>query len=504
MHHICKRGLSLRHQVNKDTEKSGKELKIYISDIFDSQKVRTHHLNLISAGCGTGKSYFVFNNLLKHYPDVSPNEVLVVTSRSLTVQQQSNEEDIIEFTGREVPVIKVWNGINDLVDVRSGIRIMTYDKIIRIIKNYSWADNEVLEKVKIIIFDECHTLYSDRFIRNMSMLNVWIRSTLRYTDKIIFGLTATPEIVRDNEKKTGTPINDLFNETIINYRVKQLICTDTQSIGYLLNRKLTDGKVLVMCNSVKNALELKKRIDNAALLTSKDNELATNEMKKIRSYIAKNETLPPTFIDDDGVEKELRVLIATSTAREGYNLRQSSGVKHIVSYFSDSMNLTQIMGRARYDIDTLVVVRHRLVRTNQAALEVLDKERTLFYNFMLNNTDDSWFKRVQHLVQHDFGKVQVIDKTGDSEQFCDFIEKKWALDEDASWEEVKAHKIWKPEDKAEIISAAVKSNLIGIPPKKVTYNMVLRTLADEYGYRVVRKVFRVQGKQVHCRLIYRG
>lgn len=466
--------------------------------------MKPHYLNLISAGCGTGKSYFVSNNLLKHYPDVSPNEVLVVTSRSLTVQQQSNKDDIIEFTGREVPVIKVWNGINDLVDVRTGIRLMTYDKIIRIISNYSWTDNEVLERVKIIIFDECHTLYADRFIKGIDMLNVWIRSTLRYTDKIIFGLTATPEIVRRNERNSGIPINDLFNETIINYRAKQLICTDTQSIGYLLNRKLTDGKVLVMCNSVKNALELKKRIDNAALLTSKDNELATDEMKKIRSYIANNEALPTTFIDDDGVEKELRVLIATSTAREGYNLRQTSGVKHIVSYFSDSMNLTQIMGRARYDIDTLVVVRHMLVRTNQTSLKIIDEERTLFYNFMIDNTDDSWFQKVQHLVQHDFDKVQVVAKTGDSEQFCDFIEKKWALDEDASWEEIKAHKIWKPEDKAEIISAAIKSNLINLPPKKVTYNMILRTLEDKYGYRVVKKVFRVQGKQVYCRLIYRG
>lgn len=466
--------------------------------------MRTHYFNLIAAGCGTGKSYFVCNELLKHYPDVLPNEVLFITSRSLTVQQQSNKEDVIKFTGKETPVIKMWKDFGEPQEIKSGIRIMTYDKVIQVLNMYCMPEKDDLENVKIIIFDECHTLYVDSFMNNMNMLRLWIRLKLESTDKIFFGLTATPEIVRANEEISGIFVNELTDNLLINYRAKKLICTDNRSIGYLLNNQLNNGKTLVMCNSVKNAIDLKSRVNNAAMLVSKNNNLCTDEMIRIRNYIAENEMLPPTFIDDDGTEKELKILITTSTAREGYNLREASGVKNIVSFFSDSMNITQIAGRARYDIDNLVVVKHRLVRTNQISLKTIDNERILFYNFMNDTSDDSWFRTIQHLVQHDFKEVKIITSAGDKNLLLDLVERKWVLDNNASWEEIKNHRIWRQEDKDELTNVAIKSRVIDKQKRNIKFNTVLRFLENQYGYKVVNKVFSIQGKQVRCKLIYRG
>ena len=78
-------------------------------------------------------------------------------------------------------------------------------------------------------------------------------------------------------------------------------------------------------------------------------------MNKIRQHIIKYESFPDNFIDDDGVEKELNVLIVTSTLREGVNLRKNSGVRNIVSCFSDELHIIQFVGRCRYSIDNLIV-----------------------------------------------------------------------------------------------------------------------------------------------------
>lgn len=51
----------------------------------------------------------------------------------------------------------------------------------------------------------------------------------------------------------------------------------------------------------------------------------------IRDYIVENEKLPPTFFfTDSGEERDLDVLVATSTLREGFNLRESSAQYHLM------------------------------------------------------------------------------------------------------------------------------------------------------------------------------
>ena len=199
---------------------------------------------------------------------------------------------------------------------------MTYDKIINILLKKNIEGLETLNRVKVIIFDECHTLFSDaNFIKDMEMLKVWIRDNLYIGNKIFIGLTATPNIIEYYQKEWGVSINKLNDEVLVNYKVKQLHCTDFDTIPYIVTTQI-EGKTMIMCYSYNQCLKLKERIPNSFILTSKSNKKFTKEMNKVRQHIIKYESLPDTFMDDDGVEKELNVLIVTSTLREGVNLRK--------------------------------------------------------------------------------------------------------------------------------------------------------------------------------------
>ena len=64
----------------------------YISDLIQTgDSFSPHCLNLIAAGCGAGKSYFVARHLPKLFPAINPCDMLFVTSRSITVDQQARE-----------------------------------------------------------------------------------------------------------------------------------------------------------------------------------------------------------------------------------------------------------------------------------------------------------------------------------------------------------------------------------------------------------------------------
>ena len=49
-----------------------------ISDLVqDADAFKPHCLNLIAAGCGAGKSYFVAERIASLFPDVAPCDILI-------------------------------------------------------------------------------------------------------------------------------------------------------------------------------------------------------------------------------------------------------------------------------------------------------------------------------------------------------------------------------------------------------------------------------------------
>ena len=133
----------------------------YISDYINFTKADKTKFNIVASGCGTGKTYWVANNVREYLPHIKVSEMLFITSRALIVEQQSKVDGITKFRPTNVIEIKHWNGENDSLELleAKGIHIMTYDKLITILKTRNTEGYQTLNRIKIIFFDECHTLF---------------------------------------------------------------------------------------------------------------------------------------------------------------------------------------------------------------------------------------------------------------------------------------------------------------------------------------------------------
>lgn len=446
--------------------------------------------NLIASGCGTGKSRFVSRTLLSKMPDIHPYEVILVTSRSLTVEQQSKVDGMSRYDRSNENIVKFWNAESDEIDqmLDCGIQVMTYDKIINLIRNYNPSCGETLERIKVIVLDECHALFSDVFIKGMGELRQWIRRTVDFCGKYIIGMTATPEIMYSYGSARGFSINQVNKTVIPGYRAKKMIATSFETIPYLITSGKLSGKTLIMCATVKDCEKLKAEIPNSTILISQNNADYKHEMDAIREKIVSEETLPEYYYErasDGSIEKrELNVLITTSTAREGFNLRKESGVKNVVCCLSDPLHVTQFAGRARYDLDQIVVADTYISLDKFNQDSYVATQRKMFREFLYNKQNIKWFKSVAHLVSHDVYGVKRFVLNSDENRFISYINKKWLVPLEATKSDIESRKIWRTDDKHEIIDVFKQCKLVDKTDCDITFNRIISTLQSCLGYKV--------------------
>jgi hypothetical protein len=487
--------------------------KRFISTSIDFNTVhfKKDQFNIIASGCGTGKSHMIIHDLLKikqcREMKIQPSQVMFITSRAITVEQQSRNEGITKFNPNDISTLAYWNGMADSEEllIQNDIRIMTYDKIIEILRSGNTEEAETLNNVKIIILDECHTMFSDTFIKDIEVLKVWIRDTLYRNSKIFLGLTATPKII-ENNKTWGVQINRINKDPLMRYTAKQLICTNFNTIPYLIVTDRLPGKTIIMCYSVKDCYALQSKLHNAAVLVSQQNKYHfTKQMEKLRQYIIDNETLPDEFdylLDDGTVEKrKLDILITTSTLREGFNLRANSGVKNVICCFSDELHITQFMGRCRFDIDNLVVAETYIRDENFNQNTYLADCRNDFKSFIRNMTNVKWFNAIAHLVDHDCYGVKRFLLGTDEQRFIDYINSRWLAPSGLEGHALDRYKIYKDEDKKEIIDLAIECKLFSLYKNQITFIRVIKMLEQCLGYAVESGKYSVDCQRYTYKLV---
>lgn len=367
-----------------------------VGNTIRCEDIRKGCLNLIVSSCGTGKSYWCANNLLEEFPGIRPEEVIFLTSRSIAVDQQVNDyENLIKFD-QEDPIVNFWCGSRDIDSYADGaesfdgvgkIRIMTYDKLGSLFYcgNNKVFYHKALENVKIIILDEVHALCGDGFIKELVFFQAWLHFTLKCSEKIVIGLTATPGILYDSAEDMGICLN-YISEPLQRYKVKKLWCTDIYSMVDLVNNKL-DGKTIIMCKTVRGAYGLKKIINNSVVLAGKSgSDYIASEMDYVRNSLVKNYTLP----------RNVKVLISTSTIREGFTIKEDSGIKNVVCLYSDEMDIHQFVGRCRYDVDNLIVASRG---TEREAVDYIASQEEMFIRYCDTlGEDDSWFSYISDIM----------------------------------------------------------------------------------------------------------
>lgn len=474
---------------------------LFISDIIDTSLLDKSKFNLIVAGCGTGKSHFVLNNLLSRYPDVQPDEVMVVTSRALTCEQQAKIKGVNRL---DWGMVDFWNGAPEFDGVMArGITVCFYGDIIQMIDGGAFPGHRPLEKIKILIFDECHCLFSDEFIRGMRGLRTWIADSLAIGDKVIIGLTATPRILYHNNSLGywGVLINLMNEQPIYRYHAKKLLCTNFDTIPYLISTNKLPGRTMIMCVSVSDCFKLQARIPNAAILVSRNNnQYDADVMNPIRKYIEENESLPPSFLrrlpNGELEERPLDVLLCTSTAREGYNILPKSGVRNIVCCFADELHITQFAGRCRYNLDNIVVADTYIRLDNFCKSNYLTLRRGEFKDFMRDKKKCAWFNSLAHLFDGgDVFDVKRFVLGSDEVRFCDYINRRWLVPNGTPPEDIQRYEIWRKDDRDEIVRAAIDCKLFALYDRDVTFRRVIELISKTLGYTVSRGRRRVEGAQ---------
>ena len=486
--------------------------RVFLSDVVDVDEFVRDKLNLIVSPCGTGKTKFVTRTLLSRLGDVEPWEMIIVASRSLIVDQLAEEPGVTKFNPRNRDVVRYWNGEIDDVGVvdKLGIQAMTYDKLINIIINENPSEGETLQRLKVIVLDECHCMFSDVFMTGMGEAKQWIRRTLDYAGKRIIGLTATPDIIYAQGESGGFKINLISDEALKSYVAKQLVCTNSETIPYLITSGTLQGRTLIMSPSVVKCYWLQERIPNSTVMISPNNDGFTDEMGRIRTCIVEQNTIPDYYyvdaaFDEDGVptkkeKRELKVLIVTSTGREGYNLGEHSGVRNIVSCMTDSLHVTQFAGRARYNLDKLVVA-DTFIPSDGERLKHLVDERKAFKDFLYSKSCLNWFASIGDLVGHPVGQTWRIVLGSDEVKFVSYINDKWLVPVGADEAERYRRKIWRDADKLEIREKFCECKITKKPLKYVTFAGVITVLEKFLGYEVETGRQSINNKQHTYKLV---
>lgn len=478
---------------------------------MDVTKINKAKLNLIVSSCGTGKTYFCANGLLEKLPDIRPCEVIFVTSRSITVDQQTvmYNEKTQKFKVSDTGTISAWNGFVDISVISAkGIQVMTYDKLIHLILNcgvYGWSE---LSNVRMIVFDECHALFTDTFINNMELLKFWIYVEMQKSQKIFIGLTATPKIVYESSEHWGVGINDI-SPNLIRYKAQNLWLTNSKSLVQLIENELT-GKTIIMCNSTQMCYKLEAQLQKAKVLVSRNNDAyVPYQMDMIRDYIINKGELPST----------VDILITTSTLREGFGFREGSNIKNVITFLTDETHVTQFLGRCRFNVKNLVVVDSNM---RKSGIDYIDKSRERFRNFFNSLESSEWFDDISPLISCKRGdtklylseeskasrgfvvpsrkKRQYLDKYNSEaaiSNFIKYINDVWLVDENN-----RGRAICGDSDKNEIVDVCKSIQIIGPESNDLTFRKVMGIIRD-LGYEIKENRPEINGKRVRCKTIHK-
>lgn len=357
---------------------------------------------------------------LLDYFGVLPEEMVIVTSRSITASQMEHTyEDAVLYKKDDIDIALRWGDADH--EVRTpGIRVMTYDKFMYALRYMTLPGSLAFSGVRILVFDECHTMFSDLFMKGIEWMRVWLREAIfSRKDLIVIGITATPRVMEiANEEIDHLPIVNILPEVLVGYKAKHLICTNFGGAMDLLISERLQGRSIMMCKRKEECRVVYETIKDSGIVISQSNKSSNKQQRKsygltvryekymddIREYIGENCDIPQRIMTSGG-PRDLNLLVTTSTFREGFNLNESSNVRNVFVFGYDDMQITQFLGRCRYDVDNLIVVELTKDFKDNTCYGYFTEAAEAFSTF-LSNGDSAWYNTVSHLLYGDISDVE--------------------------------------------------------------------------------------------------
>lgn len=488
----------------------------YIADIIDRHDLVPNKFNLIASGTGTGKTEFIRRKLPLLYPEIKPCEILVVTSRSMIRDQQGLNEDVnamLRINLDDMGIVRYWNNEDYVLkEEENVVHILNLNTFGKLIDSFS-PRGAYLPNVKIVVFDECHSLFSDEYIAATFAIRVWIRQELVFGNRLIIGLTATPGIVDSFGYKIGNVIHDVLPANNVRYKAQHLTVTRFEHVVELYNERFYGQKVIILCKWIKDCRKLKEQIPKSEILCSRGNDNNTPRMDAIRNHILMNKALPTA----ETITKEekaagvlpINVLISTDTMREGINLSEESGIKAVICCLGDELHVVQFVGRCRFNVENLIVAYKHYASDNGVYSDEMNTQRYvnrgqhLLLDYIEDKSNRKWFDTIKHIVETPFEEIDRYKIDTDVERFVEEFDKRWTVDTTIPTK-MQVEKLIRKEDHPAVMDLARECNLFGSAPELFyTFNSIAKYLCDKLGYGNDVTVVSINGKKQKYKYFFR-
>ena len=289
-------------------------MKKYISDQIDKQEISKwtpEQPVVITAGTGSGKSYFILNTLLKHAEE--NNERILLLLPRVTIKEQFMNELAIDS--------------NNIV-----------------IETYQWLEKRSLRdkddmQFDYIVSDESHYfVHESSFNKNTWHSWQWI---MRQEDSVRLFLSATPKLLlpllKNKNKKEYN-----YETTVDNISEVQFFPIYEGNKRYDFIREklqellLTDEKAIVFMGSIVQGAELYREFKSRSMFLCSESQ---------KDYLhLMNDLQLEHLLETESFEEQ--ILFTTSVLEFGVTIKDPN-VKHIFydGYYEDSM--IQSVGRKR-------------------------------------------------------------------------------------------------------------------------------------------------------------
>lgn len=474
----------------------------YISEISNTFEYRLGEFNIIASGTGTGKTVYVRKHLLESFPDIKPSEVLYVTSRAMVCDQQAKEEGIARFRnsiGHNESIAGVWNGDADVLPDEqrdNAMWIMNYSQLGKYLDTPMLNDNEgfVFKNIRLVVFDECHSLYVDDHIVSMALVRCWVRERIWSGQTYVIGLTATPGIMQYYARMSSLRIN-IINEDayLVNYKAEHLICAEYRDLLNLLTDDRLSGRTMVLVPSVEDGGRIANTCPNAFFLCSRAHRNYTDEMEAVRNYIVAHENIPEWLSDADPSirrgsrwDQKIDVLVTTSTMREGLNIREESGVKNVITCMSDDIHVIQFMGRCRYSVDNLVVASFLFSGDrNKPYRKYIQDKREEFDSLVTKkegyeDIGRSWYEAIKYYTKGTYEDIEFYSPDNKLQAFWKFVDEQISIGDGA-------YMLCGTDDKNRFLNTAKRFQILDLPKSKYTFQKVKRVIDDSDDFVIEHK-----------------
>ncbi|MCQ6267136.1 DEAD/DEAH box helicase family protein [Fictibacillus sp. WQ 8-8] len=347
----------------------------YVSELVTYSKIIDGIINLIESPCGTGKTTFFIDEVVKKAKNKERILYLVDTS-VLEESLLSKYDEYLKPYDSSVRATMSFNedqllghgfGIQLNEDLKKDNRAicMTYQKFAHILNKSN--DTSFLNNIKFLCCDEVHNLA--KYIgydlqlgakKEETVLFKALEKIVMATDKGTFKtlfMTATPyRIIRLLKESFNYTCNKIVSENELRGYLfnSQKVYTNINNILKELRKSdlSEDNKILMYVETIKKAEEVREKLErdgfNVACLWSINNEKKMDNLsRKVREHIVEFEEIPD-YVD---------VVIINAAYETGYNIfDKENNAQTVVVHSRNSEVITQVRGRIRHDIENLVTL----------------------------------------------------------------------------------------------------------------------------------------------------